>query len=79
MSFREGDRVELTEYVDRFPFFCAAPGTQGTVTESSDSLLIVRMDEHIDGCEEWDNELIFNLPDDEEELSASVKIIQKSA
>lgn len=74
-GLRDGDRVELANYVDRFPFFQVAPGATGTVTEASENLVTIKMDEFIDGCEEWDNEVIFNLPDDHEELSESVRVI----
>jgi len=75
MSVKEGDRITLAEYVDRFPFFLVEPGATGTVTEASDKLITVKMDAHIDGCEEWDNEIIFNLPDDGEEAAVALQVV----
>jgi hypothetical protein len=74
MKVGKGDRVELVEYVDRFPFFQVAPGATGVVTEAREDLVLVKMDEFIKGCEEWDNELVFNLPDDAEEFEAAVRV-----
>lgn len=71
----EGSRIELVDYADRFPFFLVPPGAKGTVTEVSDNVVCIKMDEHIDGCEGWDNEVIYNLPEYEEELRSAVKVI----
>lgn len=55
----EGTRVRLRRDVDRYPFFIAPEGATGTVVECSCDALLVKMDEHIDGCEEWDNEIMW--------------------
>lgn len=74
-ALTEGARVELIEYADRFPFFLVHPGAKGTVTEVSEHLVTIKMDDHIDGCEEWDNEVIYNLPEHEDELCSAVKVL----
>ena len=54
-----GDRVELIVDVDRFPHFVAPAGSTGTVVDVGDSqiVLAVRLDEPVDGAEDWDNEV----------------------
>ena len=61
MLFKEGERVELKHDVDRRPHFVAEAGEQGTVSYTHDDAhggtIAVRMDTHIDGAEEWNNEV----------------------
>jgi len=54
---KQGDRVTLVRDVERFPHFVAHKGMQGTVdlVDNDTGFLSVEMDDHIDGCEEWDN------------------------
>ena len=52
-----GTRVRLTHSVDRFPHFIAPQGAQGTLVISEPAVVAVRLDEHLDGAEEWDNEV----------------------
>jgi hypothetical protein len=55
-TFKVGDRVRLTQTVDRYPDFVAPAGLAGTVdTVEVDGSLAVKMDQTLDGCEEWNN------------------------
>lgn len=56
-GFVEGERVELTRDVERYPHFIAPEGARGTVVHVSPEQFSVRMDEPIEGAEEWDNEV----------------------
>lgn len=53
----EGTRVRLRRDVDRYPHFVAPQGAEGTVTKNGDDFLAVKLDEPLDGAEEWDNEV----------------------
>lgn len=53
----EGTRVRLKRDVDRYPDFVAPEGAEGTVTKNWDDLIAVKLDEDLDGAEEWDNEV----------------------
>lgn len=63
-KLERGERVELIRDVDRFPHFIAKGGMVGTVTEATDDLVGVRMDDHLAGAEEWDNEVCWSREDD---------------
>lgn len=52
-----GTRVRLTRAVDRYPHFIAPKGAVGTLTVSGPSVVAVKLDEHLDGAGEWDNEV----------------------
>ena len=54
-----GSRIRLRHDIDRFPHFIARKGSTGVVTRSDDDLFSVKMDEHIDGAEEWGNEVMW--------------------
>lgn len=62
--FTVGARVFTVALVDRYPHFLIPSGKTGTVTEAYDGLIRVRMDEHVPGAEEWDNEVVWD-PQDE--------------
>ena len=55
-AIKPGLRVRLARDVDRYPHFIARAGATGTVTEIGD-VVRVHMDEPIEGCEEWDNDI----------------------
>lgn len=74
IHFSDGDRVELVDYFDRFPHFLVAPGATGVVSSVENNLLCVKMDETIAGCEEWDNEIVFVLPEEAAEV-LNVKVV----
>lgn len=53
-----GTRVRLARDVDRYPHFIAAAGSVGTVVDIGDAnIFAVRIDEHLPGAEEWENEV----------------------
>lgn len=60
IDLKMGDRVRLRRDVERYPHFIARAGMTGTVVIADHDTIAVRMDEHLDGCEEWDNEVIWS-------------------
>lgn len=60
--FHVGDRVRILSEVERYPHFIARPSL-GTVVQVDPQGVFVAYDEHVDGCEEWDNVVHFP-PDD---------------
>lgn len=60
-EFAVGDRVELVRLVDRLPDFLVEAGKTGTVTCANEREVYVQMDDKIDGAEEWDNQIIWDL------------------
>jgi hypothetical protein len=60
-----GARARLSRIVDRYPHFCIDPGATGTITESDEQLICLRMDCHVEGAEEWDNEVCWTPEDGE--------------
>lgn len=58
-----GERARLRHLVERFPHFQIEAGAEGTITEATEHLIALRMDRHVAGAEEWDNELCWT-PDD---------------
>lgn len=62
-----GTRVRLTRPVDRYPHFRVDAGATGVVVNTGDpDLYAVLMAQPIDGAEDWDNEIIWNLRDGEQ-------------
>lgn len=69
-----GDRVKTLRVVDRWPHAAILAGAEGAVSVCEDTpsgyLVCVKLDEHVPGLEEWDNEvqwfddLISDLPAD---------------
>jgi hypothetical protein len=59
-------RVVLAKDVERYPHFTAYAGSVGTVVYSTDDFFSVCFDEPIEGCEEWDNEVVW-VPEDDDE------------
>src|SRR3954465_11563127 len=58
-----GARVKTITYVDRRPLFEVPPHQLGTVVRAKRDFVAVQMDERIEGCEEWHNQIRF-IPDD---------------
>lgn len=58
-----GARVQTITIVDRRPLFEVPPGKFGTVVRAERDFIVVQMDERIEGCEEWSNQVRF-IPDD---------------
>jgi hypothetical protein len=56
-----GERFVLTANVDRYPHFIAVRGSVGTVTEVTDLVVCLRLDDLLPGAEEWDNEVVWSL------------------
>lgn len=69
-----GSRGRLLRSVDRFPHFVAGAGATGTVTEATESLIALRMDEPLPGAEEWDNEVCWTS-DDIEAADQTVAVV----
>lgn len=63
MGVRTGQRVQVARDLDFLPFFKLKAGQTGTVHFVNDERgnCSVKMDDPIDGCEQWDNEVYFNL------------------
>jgi len=58
-----GARVRLLHDVERFPHFVIEAGATGAISEASDSLIALKMDEFVPGAEEWANELCWTSED----------------
>ena len=58
-AFPVGSRVVTIKAIDRYPDFMLASGKTGTVTESDEKILVVTMDEHVPGAEEWENGVVW--------------------
>lgn len=54
---KPGTRVRLARDVERYPHFIAAAGMKGVVTEATEEVFSVRMDDPLPGSEEWENEV----------------------
>jgi hypothetical protein len=62
-----GERVRLTERVDRYPHFVAPMGAIGTVVDIGDeNVFAVCLDEMLPGAEEWDNAVYWELDSDDD-------------
>lgn len=59
-----GKRVRLRRDVERYPDFIAWKGMTGIVEElqPNDTHLAVAMDERIEGCEYWENKVLWDNP-----------------
>jgi hypothetical protein len=53
----EGARVEFTEDIERYPWCIVPTGTTGTVEETGDLFVHIRLDQTIEGMEDWGNAL----------------------
>lgn len=54
-----GTRVRLTRPVERYPLFTAPKGAIGTVTVSGPDVVAMKLDELLEGAEDWNNEVIW--------------------
>ena len=60
-----GARVRLKHDVDRYPHFIAPKGAEGIVVNHDPhdpALVAVRLDEKVEGAEEWENEVHWYFP-----------------
>lgn len=55
MASRLGQRVTLLDTVDRYPHARVKAGATGTIVRWSEDLVAVKLDQVVDGLEEWDN------------------------
>ena len=58
-----GTPVRLVNDVDRYPHFIAGAGMTGRVTVNDGETFCVRMDQHLPGAEDWDNEIVWSVYD----------------
>lgn len=78
-EYYRGQRVRLKRDVDRYPSFIARKGLVGTIvsTPGPDHMnLAVKMDEHLNGAEEWDNEIHWIEDLDMEWVHGDLEIIE---
>lgn len=52
-----GERYRVAHEVWRYPHFIVEEGATGMIVESDDELVALKLDEVIEGAEEWQNEL----------------------
>ena len=80
ITFKVGDRVRLTQDVERFPHFIAKAGSTGVVSENNgENQVSVKMDEILEGAEEWDNEVCWYDDDHGDHHEALIHLSQESA
>jgi len=73
-GFRLGMRVALVHDIDRFPHFIAKAGAVGEVVYVDVGTLAVRMDEHVPGAEDWNNEVVWSLRDGDNPRGALARL-----
>lgn len=74
-----GARVALTHDVERYPHFVAPAGAVGTVVDHGDpNLYAVRLDELLEGAEEWANEVHWIL-DAGDDPTADLHVVTDAA
>lgn len=54
-----GDRYVLSRDVDRYPHALVAAGSAGVVVSADKDAIDLKLDEHIEGLDEWDNALVW--------------------
>lgn len=52
-----GRRIELVREVDRYPDFAAPKGLTGTIVDDDPEFIRAKMDQTMNGAEEWGNEV----------------------
>lgn len=55
-----GTRWRLRHDVDRYPDFVAPCGSVGKVVYAGSDCIILDMEQHIKGCEPWDNTICWH-------------------
>ncbi len=79
-SLRIRDRVEFVQDVERYPHFIARRGFTGYVsrithqTDGSVNILEVKCDQHLPDCEEWDNSVVWVMPEDDADAEALARV-----
>lgn len=68
MILQQGARVRFTSDVDRYPHFIVPVGSTGIVMPMypGDGVILIKMDQTIEGMEEWDNEFQVSLDEDDD-------------
>lgn len=56
---KAGERFVLVANVDRYPHFIAVRGLSGKVVDVSEDVVCLRLDDPLQGSEEWDNEVVW--------------------
>lgn len=74
-----GSRAMLRHEVERFPHFLIDGGATGTITEATESLIALKMDEFVPGAEAWDNELCWTQEDGDFSAEADTTAEQRIA
>ena len=74
-----GDRVELARDVDRYDAFIAREGLRGTISEISEHVVTVLLDEHLQGAEEWDNNVCWGSSDQLAEFDEDVRLLDPTS
>lgn len=54
-----GSRWRLKRDIDRYPHFIAPKGAVGTVTDTYNSCISLKLDFQLAGAEGWDNEVVW--------------------
>lgn len=54
-----GDRYVLSREVDRYPHALIAAGSAGIIVSADKEAIDLKLDEHHEGLEEWDNALVW--------------------
>lgn len=57
-----GEKVITLQEIDRFPHFIIKQHATGTITKVKENEIWVKFDQKIEGCEEWDNQVLFDTP-----------------
>jgi hypothetical protein len=72
-----GRRIELKRDIERYPQFIAKKGERGTIVEIDEEKVSAKMDNKLDGAEEWDNCLQWYKSDDSiKDVSEDIKITE---
>lgn len=76
--FKVGQQVKLSQEVERYPHFLIPVGATGKVKTLRHDLVEVKMDEPVDGMQEWDGCLQWypeNVPEHQEEYLKDLEAV----
>jgi hypothetical protein len=74
-SFSVGGRIRLRRRVERYPYASVDAGSTGVVVAAAYAYVSVRLDQPVEGLEEWDNELRW---DERESALADLEALDES-
>lgn len=60
-----GAQVTLKQDVERYPHFIAPTGKSGVIVHVCDDMVMVAMNDHLPGAEEWGNRILWSDTDRE--------------